>query len=152
MSKYAPKSKVFNEEQLMNLKEAFKLLDKDGNGQLDASELSMFMNDCGLQAENAPLVISIFDTDHNGSISWDEFVNFMEVINSGDELALFRLLFKAMDTDNSGELSYDEVQRFFSYFNIQLTIEEAQMFISQFDTDKNGTLSFDEVMMALNKK
>ena len=137
---------------MMELKEAFNQVDADGNGLLDMKELSSFMEANGFDSSYAQLVFAIFDGDHDGTISWKEFIEFIQVLNSEDELQLFHLLFKAMDLDNSGSLSYDEVQKFLSYFGVVISDQEAQQFIEVFDKDHNGALSFDEIMQALNSE
>lgn len=152
MSKHSPKPKQLTEQEMKDLKEAFNLLDADGNGLLDLKELSNFMDSNGFDSNNAQLVLAIFDRDHDGTISWNEFIEFVQVLNSEDELQLYQLLFKAMDLDNSGSLSYDEVQKFLSYFGVIISNEEAQQFIEAFDKDHSGALSFEEIMQALNSE
>lgn len=147
-SKHAPKISL-TKEQINELKDVFVAIDKDGNGVLDVNELGQFMKDADLQPEFAPLAIKLFDTDHDGTISWPEFIQFIDVILSGDPLKLFQLLFKVLDLDNSGELSAKEVKEFLSFFGVDATDKEIGDFIQSVDTDGNGTLSFDEVMQFL---
>ena len=151
MSNRTPKVSL-TKEQIAELKDVFVAIDKDGNGVLDEDELTQFMEDADLQPEYAPLAIKLFDTDHNGTISWSEFVQFIDVILSGDPLKLFHLLFQVLDTDNSGELSWSEVQEFLHFFDVEATEEEVKDFVRGVDSDGNGTLSFEEVMNFLSSK
>ena len=150
MANKAPKVNL-TKEQINELKDVFVSIDKDGNGVLDAKELAQFMKDAELEPEFAPLAIKLFDTDHDGTISWNEFLQFIDIVLSGDPLKLFKLLFQILDTDNSGELSPKEVQEFLSFFGVEATDEEIGAFVKEVDTDGNGTLSFDEVMQFLSQ-
>ena len=151
MSNHSPKVSL-TKEQIAELKDVFVAIDKDGNGVLDEEELAQFMKDAELQPEYAPLAIRLFDTDHNNSISWTEFVQFIDVILSGDPMKLFHLLFQVLDSDNSGELSWSEVQEFLHFFGVEATEEEVKEFVKSVDADGNGTLSFEEVMNFLSSK
>ncbi|KAF8652900.1 hypothetical protein AX16_004088 [Volvariella volvacea WC 439] len=59
-----------------DLREAFKLFDKDGNGKISKSELKDMLHTMGekVNDEELDLMISELDEDGNGEISFEEFV------------------------------------------------------------------------------
>jgi calmodulin len=56
--------------------EAFEVFDRDGNGQISAAELMHVMSDLGedLTDEKVNQIISEADTDGDGQINYEEFV------------------------------------------------------------------------------
>lgn len=62
----------FNSDQIQKLYARFKQIDRDGSGELDPKEIFNVP-----ELANNPLVqrvITIFDTDGNGKISFKEFL------------------------------------------------------------------------------
>ena len=59
-----------------NLKKMFKLLDKDGNGEIDREELKTLFNDNAIDNINGKSLEEIFelcDKDKSGAIDFEEF-------------------------------------------------------------------------------
>jgi len=65
-----------NEEEIL---EAFKVFDKDNNGELSAQELKAVLTTLGekLTPEECDELIALADTDHNGVINYREFVRLL---------------------------------------------------------------------------
>ena len=61
------------------IKEAFKVFDKDGNGFISAAELRHIMTNLGekLTDEEVDEMIREADVDGDGQINYDEFVDMM---------------------------------------------------------------------------
>ena len=61
------------------LKEAFKVFDKDGSGSISAAELKHVMNNLGekLTDEEVDEMISEADVDGDGEINFEEFIKMM---------------------------------------------------------------------------
>ena len=60
-----------------HMKDAFKLWDTDGGGELDGEELQSALAALGIEAdcEKTQRVMKRYDTDHNGSLDLAEFSN-----------------------------------------------------------------------------
>ena len=66
-------------DALQEIKEAFKVFDKDGNGYISAAELRHIMTNLGekLTDEEVDEMIREADVDGDGQINYDEFVDMM---------------------------------------------------------------------------
>jgi len=73
----ARKMKDTDSEQ--EIKEAFKVFDKDGNGYISAAELKHVMNNLGekLADQEVDEMIREADVDGDGQINYEEFVKMM---------------------------------------------------------------------------
>merc|ERR1712013_229910 len=61
-----------------DFKEAFLVFDKDGNGKISKEELTRVLTECGrmqLTMEEAEEFIVMVDTDGDGMLNYEEFVN-----------------------------------------------------------------------------
>lgn len=95
-------------EDIRELKELFKSLDKNGDGSLTMEELSL-----GLKGkENGDALLHIMksaDTDNSGEINYTEFIAATldaQVFMREDYL---RTAFNMFDADGSGKIDNDEV-------------------------------------------
>ncbi|CAH1776219.1 unnamed protein product [Owenia fusiformis] len=68
--------KELNEEHVQAFREVFELLDADGGGSIDASELYVCLKDLelGITKEEIEVVLLDLDKDGNGEIDFDEFL------------------------------------------------------------------------------
>mmetsp|Transcript_8066 Transcript_8066/g.8928 ORF Transcript_8066/g.8928 Transcript_8066/m.8928 type:complete len:150 (+) Transcript_8066:46-495(+) len=68
-----------NEDTEEEIREAFKVFDKDGNGFISAAELRHVMTNLGekLTDEEVDEMIREADVDNDGQINYDEFVKMM---------------------------------------------------------------------------
>ena len=134
--------------QLRDLKKGFDQLDQDGSGTLDAKELAVFCK--GVELANpqqmASLVVQIYDTNHTGSINWEQFTKFYDILISGDAEAIFHLLFLSLDTEKTGQLNRPQIKQFLALMDTKCTDKELDEFMKEVDTDGNGKLSLDEVL------
>ncbi|KAH9955852.1 hypothetical protein BC827DRAFT_1235188 [Russula dissimulans] len=84
----------------------FLTVDQDGNGQLSHEELrSALLNDRGLPFSNSSVkyLMSIFDWDGNGSISFEEFARLWKFV------IRWRELFVEFDVDRDGSIDAEEL-------------------------------------------
>eukprot|EP01090_Pellita_catalonica_P016807 TRINITY_DN4932_c0_g2_i1.p1 TRINITY_DN4932_c0_g2~~TRINITY_DN4932_c0_g2_i1.p1 ORF type:complete len:536 (+),score=66.01 TRINITY_DN4932_c0_g2_i1:54-1661(+) len=140
---------ALGEEQLAEIRQVFRLFDKDGNGDISTSELKDFMNALGddLTQEEAENMIAALDSDNNGSLSFDEFVSFMrcqakEREQTAEETV--KQLFQLFDLEGDGSITVTEFKRIMSLVGGSLTQEEVNEIIHELDEDENGEIDLEE--------
>ncbi|OIV98771.1 hypothetical protein TanjilG_20517 [Lupinus angustifolius] len=115
---------VFNEEQILEIKEAFGFFDKDGDGCITVEELATIIrlldqnpteekledmiNEETDAEEDLKEAFKVFDKDQNGYISASELRHVM--INLGEKLSEEEVeqMIKEADLDGDGQVNYDE--------------------------------------------
>ncbi|CAG9335846.1 CDPK1_8 [Blepharisma stoltei] len=134
-------------QDLADLKKAFESLDVNHDGKLSKDELrrgfEKFPNLAGIHIEE---VFKNCDTDSNGFVSYQEFIN--STLNWQKELTQERLeaAFKAIDKDNSGTLTADEVKAFIGQGAGE---NEWQNILKEADKNGDGVLDLDEFKAAM---
>lgn len=141
-------SKDKKKKELQLLKKQFDAIDSNQNGVLDLDEIQTFMSEIGLEESLAPLVFKLFDTNDDGCLSFDEFCQFIKIMNDDDAgpIQLYRLAFDKIDTDHSGSLNKHEVYEFAKLFNPGYKEEDAYYLINMADENNDERLSFEEVV------
>ncbi|KAA6389369.1 MAG: putative calmodulin 1b [Streblomastix strix] len=138
-----------SEQEILELREAFSLFDRDGSGQIDESELKAVMNDClGLKMTDKEVkdMISEIDRNKNGQIDFDEFLvlmasNWTGALDSEQDILD---AFAAFDTDGSGSISVEEFRMFFQKLNWNLSAEEINEMINDIDSNHDGAIDYKE--------
>lgn len=151
MSKAKLHSKKYTDEEYETLRAAFDSIDADGNGTLELDELHTFMNQTGMEESFADLVMFLFDGNHDGSITFDEFTSFLEAIEDleTNPHKFFHNVFNALDINKTGSIGASEMAEFGRLCGMPMSIEEAESAINEIDEDGNGTIEFEELCSAL---
>jgi len=101
------------EDQIIQLRQAFNKLDKNGDGQLTVEELKTGIKDVPevkLTEEDITKAMNIIDSNQNGLIEYTEFIAAcMQSYNYLKENHL-RNAFSYFDKDNSGTIERDELR------------------------------------------
>ncbi|KAK8870281.1 hypothetical protein M9Y10_008159 [Tritrichomonas musculus] len=145
---YAPRQ--YSNEEIENLRQEFNRLDKDGNGELDREELQHFVGDQDPEqaAIVADRVFLLCDFDKSGTISFDEYIEFcnMLVALTADEQKFFEKIFYALDKEHVGSLDYDNLVQFYRLASCDMSDEEVRNQIASKDDDKDGRLTFSQAI------
>ena len=102
-----------NEEQIAEIKEAFSLFDKNGDGKISSKELGTVMRSLGQNPTEAEIqsMINEVDTDRNGSLEFPEFLTMMAAkMKDTDTEEEIRDAFKVFDKDGSGLIDAAELK------------------------------------------
>ncbi|MED6145816.1 translation elongation factor EF1B gamma [Stylosanthes scabra] len=149
-------AEILSEEQIVDLKEAFGLFDKDGDGCITVEELATVIRslDQNPSEEELQDMITEVDADGNGTIEFDEFLNLMakKIKDTDDAEEELKEAFKVFDKDQNGFISASELRHVMINLGEKLTDEEVEQMIKEADLDGDGQVNYDEfvnMMMAV---
>eukprot|EP01018_Ginkgo_biloba_P010986 Gb_05636 [translate_table: standard] len=110
------------------MKQAFRVLDRDGDGRIAFSDLQDFFSSClgqNMINEDIELMICVGDSDRNGSVDFEEFERlislFMEEENGKKpqgnglvdaERSPLKEVFRIIDRDGDGVVSFTDLKSF----------------------------------------
>ncbi|XP_076958246.1 caltractin-like [Bidens hawaiensis] len=103
----------FTQQTKQEMKEAFDLFDADGNGTIDARELSNAMRALGFEMTKEQIneMIAEGDRDGSGAIDFDEFVYMMtdKICERNNRRELTKA-FNILDHDKNGKISIKDIK------------------------------------------
>jgi len=128
------------------LRAAFNVYDRDGNGSIDLNELRLVMREMGAKEADAETAMAAADTARNGVISFDEFCVVCGPLYSSSEHAL-RSAFALFDTDGNGTIDRAELGGMLSKLGLigqESNKQTVERMFAAADTNGDGEISFDE--------
>merc|ERR1712025_35069 len=137
----------------VELKEAFKLFDMDGDGMITKDELRKLVEKVGgsMTEGEAKGLINQADKDGNESIDFSEFSKLWAAIKGEGE---GEKEIPKLDVDNSGYITKDEMMTVITdcdHFAGD-KMEEARKCIAELDVDKDGRVSYPEFLLVWKYK
>jgi len=136
-----------NDDQIAELKEAFSLFDKDGDGNIPPQELGAIMMSLGYDPTPQELEVMINDANTSGSGALDfvEFLNFMgKMFKKLDKNDVVGSSFKAFDPSNKGYIGANELMDMLNRVGEKITEAEVHEMIKHADADGDGRINFDD--------
>lgn len=93
----------------------FKALDNNGNRQIDIGEFYWGLRDFGisLTEEEAQRVLSHFDIDRNGTISFDEFLRTIRGDLSDYRIGWIKKAYQKLDVNGDGTVKLDDIAKLY---------------------------------------
>ena len=93
----------------------FKALDNNGNKQIDMGEFYWGLKDFGisLTEEDAQRVLSAFDSDKNGSVSFDQFLRALRGDLSDFRVGLIKKAYQKLDVNGDGTVKLDDIAKLY---------------------------------------
>jgi calmodulin len=145
---------IFTSSQMMDLKTAFTMFDKNGDQKISAHELLQVMKYLGLETteKEVKAMIKVVDKNCNGYVDYDEFIQMMtqtqlKPISADEEL---RKTFNVFDIDGNGYISADEIKKTMSHLGENLTDEEVNDMIKAADKNGDGKIDLSEFSGLIN--
>jgi len=136
------------------LQDVFKVFDVSGDGEVDNSELGGLMQALGinLEPEEGTQLMKEFDEDNSGSISFEEFWQYMRRRQApADPKKLVEDIFRFIDADGSGEVTADEFKDVIKGLGTGMSDEEILGLVKEIDTTGDGSISLGEFTEVLER-
>jgi Ca2+-binding EF-hand superfamily protein len=142
-----PKPKSFTAQELDNMKRQFAVIDANHDGVLSAEELTHFSKVYEIDTRFVKLAYLVFDGDQSGGLSFEEYVDFINIARNfdRDKRSFYRRVFDAIDKDKSGAIDGAEFQKLCAAFDMALTVQEAADIVKSMDYTGTGKLIFDDL-------
>ncbi|XP_017097503.2 calmodulin-1 [Drosophila bipectinata] len=129
------------------IRDAFGIMDKEGEGAITSKELAVVIRALGRQPTDNEVqsIINEVDSDGNGSIDSEEFCNVilrkMRDTNVEEEL---REAFRVFDKENNGYLSTTELKNVYTALGVKVGDDELEEMIREYDLDQDNHLNYEE--------
>jgi len=127
------------------LKEAFKIFDKDGDGKITVDEVENLLKSLGERATRADALemIAKVDKNNDGTIDFEEFVTLMASAKSSPDEEMLAA-FKVFDEDGSGTITIDELRKVMRKLGEKVTEDQLKEMIKAADTNGDGLIDYSE--------
>jgi Ca2+-binding EF-hand superfamily protein len=93
----------------------FKILDNNGNRQIDMSEFYWGLKDLGISIteEDAQSVLTSFDTDGSGAVDFDEFLRVLRGDLNSFRINLIKKAYQKLDVNGDGTVKLDDIAQLY---------------------------------------
>ncbi|OHT12153.1 EF hand family protein [Tritrichomonas foetus] len=138
----------FSEYELEELHAAFDEIDADQNSYLDEPEFKDFLKKSKLPVDSSTLILKIFGTGPNSSISFTDFCHYIHSIsvqhNSPESFT--SKIFKTLDKNNNGYVSADEILEYGKLIKAKFTLKDAQAIVDKHASNKKQGMTQLEIV------
>lgn len=128
-------------------REAFDLIDVDGDGLVSAEEMGLYYSKLGrnYKKRDLEIMIATVDVNRDGKIGLAEFIKILSMQKSREEKdAALKQAFEAYDTDGSGKISMKELAAFFKNQGSALSKQQVKDLMEEVDLNHDGEIDFEE--------
>ena len=136
-----------DEDQIMELRTAFRIFDKDNSGTVSADELQMVFKSLGqtVSEEEIMKLLSKFDVNNNAEIDFPEFILMMqERMKEPDVRDEYSAAFKIFDRKEDNTVQANELIQILQALDLPQA-EEVAAVLNQF-SDMNGQINYKEMI------
>jgi len=151
---------------------AFRQFDLDGNGCIDADELTTALKYMGMKAtpQVAQEIINSVDKDGSGTVEWPEYLEIMRTFYpekrrqfirdfyepakkfpefTKDEINVFVQTFRRFDLDGSNSIDANELGIALKFMGMGSSPKIVQQIIDEVDADKSGEIEWPEFLVIM---
>ena len=136
-------------KDIAKYKEAFRSLDRDGNGSISIQELGTLLSSLGQAPTPAELeqIILEVDTDKSGNIEFEEFLVMMvHKENKGCDREEIEKAFGLFDSNGNGFISEAELRDVMHKLGEKLTDHQIDRMMTVADQDGDGRVGFEDFL------
>jgi calmodulin len=145
---------IFTASQMMDLKAAFHMFDKNGDQKISGDELYEVMKYLGISATETEVtaMIQVVDKNKNGCVDYEEFIHMMtktqlKPLSQEDEL---RKTFNIFDINGDGFICHEEIKKTMVHLGENISDKEVQEMIKAADRNGDGQIDINEFSGLLN--
>eukprot|EP01106_Pelomyxa_sp_JSP_P013558 TRINITY_DN4098_c0_g1_i12.p2 TRINITY_DN4098_c0_g1~~TRINITY_DN4098_c0_g1_i12.p2 ORF type:complete len:150 (+),score=49.43 TRINITY_DN4098_c0_g1_i12:461-910(+) len=141
-------------KQRAEFEKAFKMFDKNGDGQISAEEVVGILQALGKtpSPDDVRSMMAQVDTDKSGYIDFDEFCQMMINNLGGDPEGELRAAFDHFDADHDGFITGAELKKQMESLGETLTDQEIKHMIEDADLNSDGKIDFQEFCRMMRKQ
>merc|ERR1712227_797158 len=143
------------EEQVMEIKDAFDLFDKDRSGEITVGEMLEAMRSLGYDTEGGEATehVKNLDKDGSGALEFNEFYELLTArFSENTSKEELQRVFGLFDTDKTGEITLANMRAIADQVGDQVSDDELGDIVLKNDMDNDGKLTFEDFYNVLTKK
>ncbi|KAL8036991.1 hypothetical protein ABFX02_11G011200 [Erythranthe guttata] len=137
------------------LKQAFEMIDRDGDGKIKKEELEGLLSRLGAEPpsrEELKLMLSEVDKDGDGCISLEEFYGIGSAFAPPTCDGELRSTFDFFDSDRDGKITAEELFRVFETIgDARCTLEDCRRMIRGVDRNGDGFVCFEDFSLMMDQ-
>ena len=147
-------------EEFENVRDLFKMLDKDGDGKITVSEFKEQVTESkkldGKEKDVEDYIeflLRMYDMDQSGSLEFPEFLQIHAFVtyDINPTTDYIKQMFRALDKDNKGFVSVDDIKRFCRIFKtvdgVPYDESKANDVIKKLDLNGDGEINYSEFII-----
>ncbi|GMH18692.1 hypothetical protein Nepgr_020533 [Nepenthes gracilis] len=136
------------------LVEAFKMIDRNGDGKITKRELEELFGRIGkepLSEEEIVAILREIDMDGDGCISLEEFGAISSAFGPASDMAELREAFEVFDVDHDGKITAEELLNVFvAIGDERCTLEDCRGMIQSVDRNGDGFVCFEDFALMMD--
>jgi calcium-binding protein CML len=138
---------ALNGDQIQELREHFNILDLNGSGWIEESDLKEAMAHLGTPKDDYEVkkLLQSIDTNSDGRLSFEEYVAWNSQLFVND----MKMKFKQLDEDGNGSIGKVELKAFAMELGYGVTEEELDQLTYEMDTDQDNKIGIEEFVCAM---
>lgn len=143
--------KMVQEEEIKDLSNLFRSIDKDFTGMISAKELEEAIRASGKRITSTEIkqIITNVDYKENGKINYSEFLAATLSAKNTFKEAMLWALFKHFDVDGCGSITQDDIIETFQKTGKLVTQADLNTVFEEHDILKDGKINYEEFKQML---
>lgn len=143
------------DDQKAELKEAFSLFDRDGDGTIAVEEMQIVMRSIGKNPSIKEIkdMMNEVDPENEGLVDFNGFLELMaKKMKEGEMDEELVEAFKTFDKTNRGYYTCDELKEVMHAYGEKIGDEEVRLMFDETDIDHDGKITFEDFVLMMMAK
>lgn len=146
---------TMDKKDLEDFREAFLMLDRDGDGRISWEELGYVMKTLGHKVSETHLkeIMKLIDDNGNGVIDFEEFSDMLDKTKSiADPEADLKEAFRVFDLDGDGVITAKELKLVMHSLGQPVSQPDIDEMMKEADINSDGQVDFSDFVAMMSKK